>query len=73
MPKIPRDLTQDQAVRAFVRAGGVVLQGRGRGSHCNIRMPNDEVLTIPYHVRVGLLGATIKQAGLTIEEFLDLL
>jgi hypothetical protein len=36
-------------------------------------MPNDEVLTIPYHVRVGLLGATIKQAGLTIEEFLDLL
>jgi hypothetical protein len=36
-------------------------------------MPNDEVLTIPYHVRVGLLVATIKQAGLTIEEFLDLL
>jgi hypothetical protein len=36
-------------------------------------MPNDEVLTIPYHVRVGLLSACIKQAGMTLEEFLELL
>jgi predicted RNA binding protein YcfA (HicA-like mRNA interferase family) len=73
MPKIPRDLTQDQAVRAFVRAGGIELAGRGKGSHRNVQMPNGETLTIPYHVRVGLIGSSIKQAGLTIEEFLDLL
>jgi hypothetical protein len=36
-------------------------------------MPNGEVLTIPYHVKPGLLGSCIKQAGMTIEEFLDVL
>jgi hypothetical protein len=36
-------------------------------------MPNGEVLTIPYHVKPGLLSSCIKQAGLTLEEFLELL
>ena len=73
MPKIPRDLTQAQTVRAFLKAGGVQLQGRGKGSHVNIRMPNGEVLTIPYHVKVGMISASIKQAGLSVDEFLDFL
>jgi len=68
MPKIPRDLTSTQAARDFVRAGGIELQGRGKGSHCSIQMPNGETLTIPYHVRVGLIGARCFGSGNTLDE-----
>ena len=73
MPKVPRDLTQDETVRAFLKAGGVELKARGKGSHRNIEMPNGATLTIPYHVKPGLISASIKQAGLTLEEYLELL
>lgn len=73
MPRLPRDLTQDEAVRAFRRAGGVEIANRGKGSHRSVQMPNGEVLTIPYHVKPGLLGSCIKQAGIALEEFLNLL
>jgi predicted RNA binding protein YcfA (HicA-like mRNA interferase family) len=64
-------------VRVFLKAGGVELKGRGKGSH-RVQMPNGETLTIPYHVKPGLLkpgllSACIKQAGLTLEDFVELL
>jgi len=73
MPRLPRDLTQDEAIRAFCHGGGSEIAGRGKGSHRSVQMPNGEVLTIPYHVKPGLLSSCIKQAGLTLEEFLELL
>jgi predicted RNA binding protein YcfA (HicA-like mRNA interferase family) len=73
VPKVPRDLTQDEAVRAFLKADGIELKGRGKGSHRYIAMPNGETLTIPYHVKPGLVSSCIKQAGLTLEEYLELL
>lgn len=73
MPKLPRDVTQEEVIRALRRAGGIELVNRGKGSHRNLRMPNGQVLTIPYHIRPGLLNSCIKQAGLSVEEFLDLL
>jgi len=56
---------------AFVRAGGVELRGRGKGSHRSISMPNGETLTIPVVVKPGLLSAMIKKAGLTLDEFIE--
>jgi len=57
------------AVRAFVKAGGV--RRPGKGDHVNIKMLNGQLLTIPVSgtVKIGLLKAAIKKAGLTEEEF----
>lgn len=57
------------AVRAFAKAGGDVRQGKG--DHVNIKMPNGMLITIPVskELKLGLLKAAIKKAGLTEEEF----
>lgn len=60
-------------VRAFVNAGGMVRQGKG--DHVNIKMPNGQLITIPVsgEVKIGLLKAAIKKAGLTEKAFENLL
>jgi predicted RNA binding protein YcfA (HicA-like mRNA interferase family) len=62
------------AIKAFERAGGV-RRKKGRGSHVNLKMPNGQIVTIPNKrtVKVGLLRSVIAKAGLTEEQFLDLL
>jgi len=52
-----------------VRAGGV--RRKGKGDHVNIKMQNGQLITIPVsgNVKVGLLKAAIKKAGLREEEF----
>jgi predicted RNA binding protein YcfA (HicA-like mRNA interferase family) len=63
-----------EAVRAFERAGWQVI---GQvGSHIVLIKPGLRVnLSIPQHkeLSVGTLRALIRNAGLTVEEFLDLL
>lgn len=61
------------AVKAFANAGGKVRPGKG--DHMNIKMPNGQLITIPVsgNVKIGLLKAAIKKAGLTEEEFEKLL
>jgi hypothetical protein len=73
MPKLPRNLGQAQAVRAFVRAGGVEVKGRGKGSHGAVLMPNGHLAILPIKLKVGLLAAQIRDSGMTVEEFLDFL
>ena len=62
-----------EAVKAFERAGGV--RRGGKGDHVNLKMPNGIIVTIPIkgEVKVGLLKSAIRKAGLTEEQFLDLL
>ncbi|MHB0938235.1 MAG: type II toxin-antitoxin system HicA family toxin [Armatimonadota bacterium] len=74
MPEgIPRGLKAEQAIAAFVKAGGI--RRSGKGSHTNIKMPNGQIVTIPNHgeLKVGLLQAAIKKAGMTVNEFLALI
>ncbi|HEY4686178.1 MAG TPA: type II toxin-antitoxin system HicA family toxin [Dehalococcoidia bacterium] len=74
MPSLPRNVTQDQVVRALIRAGGVEVRGLGKGSHRSVRMPNQaRPITVPSRIKTGLLGSIIKQAGLTLEQFLEVL
>lgn len=73
MGRIPRDVTGEEAIRAFLRAGGV--RRGGKGSHVNVEMPNGRIVTIPQEgrIKVGLLRDGIGKAGLSVEEFVKLL
>ena len=64
-------------LRALHRAGFVVA--RTSGSHYVLARPDDpaRAVTVPFHgrrnVKPGTLRNIIRQAGLTVEEFRDLL
>ncbi len=64
------------AIRALERAGFSVLPRRGKGSH--VAMGRDgwgPILVLPRHDDVprGTLRALIRQAGMSVEEFVALL
>jgi predicted RNA binding protein YcfA (HicA-like mRNA interferase family) len=66
-------VTQDEAVKALVRAGGVEVARQGRGSRRAVLMPNGQQVILPFRLKTGLLRDMIKEAELTVEEFIDLL
>ncbi len=73
MPEL-RNVRADDAIRAFERAGGIVRSGKG--DHVNIKMPNGQIVTIPRTrepMKVGLLKAALKKAGMSDEQFAALL
>ena len=73
MSRLPQ-LSGREVVAAFVRAGWEVA--RQRGSHTVLTKLGSVVsLSVPMHnpVRRGLLHDLIRKAGLTVEEFLELL
>ncbi|NUQ64682.1 MAG: type II toxin-antitoxin system HicA family toxin [Pirellulales bacterium] len=74
MSQLPR-VSGREVVRALQKIG--YAQDRQRGSHIVLRHvdPPHRRLTVPDHQEVakGTLRAIIRQAGLTVEEFTDLL
>ncbi|MCY3802597.1 MAG: type II toxin-antitoxin system HicA family toxin [Chloroflexi bacterium] len=66
-------ISGDQFVKAVARIGFV--WDRTRGSHMILIGPAGRRLTVPRHRELGrgLLRALIRDAGLTREEFLELL
>ena len=68
-----RGIKGKRAVKAFVDAGGI--EKKGKGDYVNVKMPNGLIITIPTstEIKVGLLKAAIRKAGLTEEEFINLL
>jgi len=68
-----RGVSGAEAIKAFERFG--YRQTRSKGSHVNLVRGGSNRLTIPLHseLSVGLLMNQIKKAGLTVEEFLQLL
>jgi len=73
MSKSLRGIKGKDAIKVFVKAGGELKSGKG--NHINIKMPNGMIITIPNkgELKVGLLTSAIKKAGLSKEEFLNLL
>jgi len=65
-----RGIRGTKAVKTFVKAGG--QRRKGKGDHLNIKMPNGQLITIPSRdeLKVGLLKAAIRKAGLSEKEFL---
>jgi predicted RNA binding protein YcfA (HicA-like mRNA interferase family) len=76
MTQLPA-LTGKDVVRALQKAGFVVI--RTSGSHHRLEHPNDpsRKTTGPVHsgrtLKRGTLHGIIKQAGLTVDEFIALL
>jgi predicted RNA binding protein YcfA (HicA-like mRNA interferase family) len=73
MPKLPR-VSGREAVRVFQRAGWDVA--RQRGSHVVLTKSGTiYTLSVPQHpiLGPGLLSDLLRKAGLTVEEFIDLL
>jgi predicted RNA binding protein YcfA (HicA-like mRNA interferase family) len=70
-----RDIRPADAIAALVRAGGVLRKG-GKGDHVNIKMPNGQIVTFSGRkepIKIGLLKAMLRKAGLSEAEFLRLL
>ena len=72
MTKLPA-LKPKQVMKALEKAGFSFV--RQKGSHC-IYVKGNIGITIPYHskdLKKGTLRHIIKQSGLTVKEFLELL
>lgn len=74
MTKVP-SLGFDQVIRALERDGWIVV--RQRGSHIRLakRVPGETLkLVVPAHrpIKRSTLSHILKQARLTVDEFLDL-
>lgn len=75
MPKLPV-VSGDKAVKAFSKAGWI--PARQKGSHVIMVKENSMVtLSVPVHkgkpVKRGTLRELIRDAGFTVEEFVELL
>lgn len=68
-----RNIKGKDVIKAFVKAGGILR--KSKVDHVNIKMPDGQIITIPgsCELKIGLLKAAIKKAGLTDEEFMSLL
>jgi predicted RNA binding protein YcfA (HicA-like mRNA interferase family) len=74
-PKLPV-VSGREAIKAFERIGYHVV--RQRGSHIRLRDesdPDHRPLTVPDHktLKTGLLRKLLRDADLTVDEFLELL
>lgn len=69
------NLNSRQVIAALKKVGFAPLSGRGKGSHTFLYRPLPPTgITVPQgDIGRGLLRAIIRQAGLTVEEFLKLL
>ncbi len=73
MPEL-RNVRPSQAIAALERAGG--LTRRGKGDHVNVKMPNGQIVTFSGSrdpIKIGLLKAMVRKAGLSEDEFARLL
>lgn len=75
MSKLPRQISGAQVVKAVCRIGYTL--DHQTGSHIILRQEKEPYrrLTVPNHREIspGTLRAIIRQAGLTRDEFLELL
>lgn len=69
MPEVPR-ISGDEAIKIFKKLG--FYEARQKGSHVVMRR-DDKGCVIPRHkeLAVGTLRSAIRQAGITVEEFVE--
>jgi hypothetical protein len=74
MPRVPRDVSQQRAIRAMIRLGGTEIPGRGKGSHRTVLMPNGFKAVFPAGtLKTGLLADQLKGSEISVEDFIEAL
>jgi predicted RNA binding protein YcfA (HicA-like mRNA interferase family) len=73
MPKLPR-ISSKEAIRALERLG--LEQVRQTGSHVVMKKETEDgeigcVVPVHQELKVGTLSGILKQAQVTVEEFID--
>ncbi len=76
MPAVPSNVKAKDAIKAFEKFGFQV--NRKKGSHIILVKPDYEfVLSVPSHagkdLKKGTLRSLIRDAGITVQEFIDAL
>jgi predicted RNA binding protein YcfA (HicA-like mRNA interferase family) len=69
-----RNVRIERAIRAFEKLG--YRTARVRGSHHVLTHPERGVLVLPFHrgtVKTGILLDALKKAGISVQEFQELL
>ncbi len=75
MSSLP-SITSRQCIRALERAGFLLKRIKGSHHHYTHPVHHGRVVPVPIHggdLKKGTLRSIIKQAGMTVEEFVDLL
>ncbi|RLC55269.1 MAG: hypothetical protein DRI80_18060 [Chloroflexota bacterium] len=75
MSKLPRGIRREKVIKAFKRAGWKVRPTRkGKRHTVMVKEGEQAILSIPRHkvIKPGTLRRLLEDAGLTIEEFLEL-
>lgn len=74
MGRLPRDVSGEELVRACCRGLGYKVD-RQRGSHVALRATGRPPLTVPLHpiLAPGTLRAICREAGITVDELVELL
>jgi len=69
MPELPR-ISGNEAIRIFKKLG--FHEARQKGSHVVMRR-GDKGCVVPRHkeLAIGTLRSAIRQAGITVEEFVE--
>lgn len=74
MPKLPT-VTANEVIKALDKIGFQAV--RQKGSHVRMKHEDNRVVTVPVHkgktIGKGLLRKILKDAELTVEEFIELL
>jgi predicted RNA binding protein YcfA (HicA-like mRNA interferase family) len=71
MPKLPH-VSGVKTIRALEYLGFIVL--RQKGSHIIMRRGSVGCIVPNHHeIKIGTLGGVLKQAGVSVEEFLEAL
>lgn len=74
MPKLPT-VTAKEVIKALEKVGFQAV--RQKGSHVRMKHENNCVVTVPVHkgkiIGKGLLRKILRDAELTVEEFIELL
>lgn len=73
MSKLPRDVSGTDAIKALKKVGYRPV--RQKGSHVVLEGRDGRLIVVPIHRRLktGLLRAIIREAGLDVREFIELL
>ncbi len=76
MPRPFPIVSSRQVISALAKIGFRIIPGRGKGSHTFMRRDDPAMgITIPdvKEIKRGILRGIIRQSGLTVDQFVDLL